>query len=88
MQDLCPQDLSEMHTKLNRRIRDIAPDETSIMLMIPVVLFSDCGGTDSCTEFDDRTAINEAQEMYSGLLEKYVKFVQGEKGRLTFPKVS
>ncbi|OXA44432.1 Thyroid hormone receptor alpha [Folsomia candida] len=87
LQDVCPQDLLEMQEKLYRRIRNIAPDETSIMLMIPVVLFSDCGGTDSCTEFDDRPAINEAQEVYSALLEKYLKFVQGEKGRLTFPKL-
>lgn len=59
------------------------------MLMIPLALFSDCGGNDSCSEFDDRQEINKIQEFYAGLLEKYLKWLHGEeKGKLVFPRVS
>ncbi|OXA44702.1 Vitamin D3 receptor [Folsomia candida] len=85
---LYPEELTEMNIQLFRRIRSHAPDEASIMLLIPLVLFSDFGGNDSCTEFDDRPGINAAQEFYTGLLQKYLKHVFGEKrGRLEFPRL-
>ncbi|XP_035714030.1 uncharacterized protein LOC110857806 isoform X2 [Folsomia candida] len=83
-----PEELTEMHIQDYRKIRSLAPDEASIMLLIPLALFSDCGGNDSCTEFDDLAGINAAQEFYTGLLQKYLKHVWGEqKGRLEFPRL-
>lgn len=81
--------LTDRYIHIYKRVRSIAPDEASMMLLIPLALFSDCGGNDSCTDFDDRPAINAAQELYTRLLEKYLKTVQGEEtGKLIFPRVS
>lgn len=85
----CADGVKEMQMQLHKRIRTNAPDEASIMLMVAVVLFSDCGATDSCLKFHDRPEINSAQELYSSLLEKHLKFIHGEeKGKLFFPRVS
>ncbi|OXA44523.1 nuclear receptor subfamily 1 group I member 3 [Folsomia candida] len=85
---LWPTDIVDMYLHLYRRIRTLAPDEATIMLMIPLALFSDCGGNDSCSEFDDRQEINKIQEFYAGLLEKYLKWLHGEeKGKLVFPRL-
>ncbi|OXA44789.1 Thyroid hormone receptor beta [Folsomia candida] len=84
----CADGVKEMQMQLHKRIRTNAPDEASIMLMVAVVLFSDCGATDSCLKFHDRPEINSAQELYSSLLEKHLKFIHGEeKGKLFFPRL-
>lgn len=84
-----PKHVMEMYYTLYKRIRSIAPDEESIMLLIPIALFSDSGGNENCTDFDDRLAINSAQELYTALLEKYLKSTQGRaRGRVLFPRVS
>lgn len=84
-----PDYITAPYITLYKRIRSIAPDEDSLMLLLPLALFSDSGGNESCTDFDDRQAINSAQELYAGLLEKYLKSTQGnENGRLLFPRVS
>ncbi|XP_021961832.1 nuclear receptor subfamily 1 group D member 2 isoform X1 [Folsomia candida] len=85
---LWPGEISDMYVQLCTRIQTLCPDEASIMLLTPLVLFSDSGGNDSCTEFEDRSAINSAQEYYSRLLEKYLKKVYGdEKGKQIFPRL-
>lgn len=77
-----------MIVRVYEKIRSLAPDEATIMLLLPIALFSDCGN-DGCTQFDDRPRINAAQEYYAGLLEKYLKVVNGEeKGKLIFPQAS
>ncbi|OXA62243.1 thyroid hormone receptor beta [Folsomia candida] len=83
-----PKHVMEMYYTLYKRIRSIAPDEESIMLLIPIALFSDSGGNENCTDFDDRLAINSAQELYTALLEKYLKSTQGRaRGRVLFPRL-
>ncbi|XP_021961840.1 thyroid hormone receptor alpha [Folsomia candida] len=83
-----PADLVELGIQFYKRIKINAPDESSVMLLIVVVLFSDYGGGEACSEFEDSPAINAAQEHYAALLQKYLNFVHGEKkGRLVFPRL-
>lgn len=86
---ICSDEVADMHLNVYKRIRSLAPDEASIMLMLPLVLFSDSGGSgEVCTQFEDRPIINAAQELYASLLEKYLRSVYGvEKGRVVYPRV-
>ncbi|XP_021964015.1 thyroid hormone receptor alpha-A [Folsomia candida] len=83
-----PKHVMELYFNLYKRIRSIAPDDESVMLLIPIALFSDSGGNENCTDFDDRPAINSAQELYTALLEKYLNATQGrDKGKMLFPRL-
>ncbi|OXA44755.1 Thyroid hormone receptor alpha-A [Folsomia candida] len=82
------EELIEMCNEIYARIARHSPDESSVMLLIAVVLFSDFGGGEACTEYEDYSTINAAQEHYTALLEKYLKFLHGEtKGRQVFPRL-
>lgn len=80
----------ETKVQVYRRIKTLAPDEASIMLLIPIALFSDAGGgIEVCKELENRPAVNAAQDFYAGLLEKHLKSKLGEeRGRIVFPRVS
>lgn len=57
------------------------------MLLIPLVIFSDSGGSEESV-FDDRQKINSAQEVYAELLQKYLISKYGiARGRQIFPRV-
>ncbi|XP_037074723.1 vitamin D3 receptor-like [Pollicipes pollicipes] len=83
MQSLLSPELYEHHFKFHRMIRSLGLDETTLMLLQMVVLYSS-----DRMELTDPAAVAAIEEHYTDLVRRYMRWQYGEENtRLLFPKM-